>query len=116
MAAIPAILFSFIQLGFIGMFWTGLIFVIVNMVIGNIVEPKMMGKGLGLSTFVVFFALLFWGFVLGTVGMFLSVPLTMVFKIMLDQNPNTKGIAILLGTQEEAQLILDNKNKLSKQD
>ena len=85
-------------------------FVIVNVVIGNVIEPRIMGKGLGLSTFVVFFALIFWGFVLGTVGMFLSVPLTMTMKIILEMNPKTKGIAIFLGSQEEAQAILDNKN------
>jgi predicted PurR-regulated permease PerM len=108
-AAIPAVLFAVIQLGFGGALWTILIFVIVNVVIGNVVEPKMMGKGMGLSTFVVFLALIFWGFVLGTVGMFLSVPLTMAIKIMLEQNPKTRGIAIALGTQEEAQLIADQQ-------
>ena len=86
-----------------------------NLIIGNAVEPKMMGQGLGLSTFVVFFALLFWGFVLGTVGMFLSVPLTMAIKIVLDQYPSTKPVAIFLGTHREAQLILDEKNQERKE-
>lgn len=109
-AAVPAMLFALIQLGFGGVIWTTAAFVAVNMIIGNIIEPKLMGKGLGLSTFVVFLSLIFWGFVLGTVGMFLSVPLTMAIKIMLEQNPNTKWIAIVLGTQGEAQTIID-KNK-----
>jgi predicted PurR-regulated permease PerM len=108
-AAVPAVLFSIIQLGIGGIIGTTIIFVAVNLIIGNIVEPKMMGKGLGLSTFVVFFSLLFWGFVLGTVGMFLSVPLTMAIKIMLEQNEKTKRIAIFMGTQEEAQAIVNNK-------
>ena len=64
-----------------------------------------MGKGLGLSTYVVFVSLIFWGFVLGIVGMFLSVPLTMAIKIILEQDPNTKWIAIALGTQGEAEAI-----------
>lgn len=107
-AAIPAILFALIQQGFDGAFWTGIIFLVVNMIIGNIVEPKMMGRGLGLSTYIVFVSLLFWGFVLGTVGMFLSVPLTMALKIVLEQNPTTKNIAIFLGTEDEAKAMFKN--------
>ena len=106
-AAVPAVLFASVQLGFGGVIWTTGIFVAVNMIIGNMVEPKMMGKGMGLSTFIVFVSLIFWGFVLGTVGMFLSVPLTMAIKIMLEQNPKTAWMAILLGTREEALSILD---------
>ncbi len=109
-AALPAVAFALVQLGFGGAIWTAVIFVAINMIIGNAVEPKMMGKGLGLSTFVVFLSLLFWGFVLGTVGMFLSVPLTMAIKIMLEQNENTKWMAIVLGSEAEAQAVLDAKN------
>lgn len=110
-AAVPAVVFSLIQMGLSGVLWTTVVFVAVNMIVGNAVEPKMMGKGMGLSTFVVFLSLLFWGFMLGTVGMFLSVPLTMTIKIMLEQNPKTKWIAIVLGTKEEAQVMIDNKSK-----
>ena len=109
-AAFPAILFALVQLGAGAAFWTMIIFVAVNMIVGNIVEPKVMGKGLGLSTYVVFVSLIFWGFTLGVVGMFLSVPLTMAIKIMLEQDPKTKWIAIILGTQNEAETIL-NSNK-----
>ena len=61
-----------------------------------------MGKEMGLSTLIVFLSLIFWGFVLGTVGMFLAVPLTMTFKIILDQKPRSKWLSILLGTDEHA--------------
>ena len=105
-AAIPAVLFSLIQVGFMGAVWTMAIFVAVNMIVGNIIEPKMMGKGLGLSTFIIFLGLLFWGFVLGTVGMFLSVPLMLAIKIILEQNPKTKWVAFLLGTES-----VDEKKK-----
>lgn len=109
-AAIPAVLFAVVQMGFGGAIWTTGIFVAINMIIGNAVEPRMMGKGLGLSTFIVFLSLIFWGFILGTVGMFLSVPLTMAIKIMLEQNQNTRWIAILLGTENDAQALLDEKH------
>jgi len=113
-AAVPAVLFALIQLGLGGVLWTGIVFVAVNMIVGNIIEPKMMGKGLGLSTYVVFVSLLFWGFILGTVGMFLSVPLTMAIKIMLEQSQKTEWIAIMLGSGEEAGTILKSEETTNK--
>jgi len=114
-AAIPAILFALIQLGFGGAVWTTIIFLAVNMLIGNVVEPKIMGKGMGLSTFIVFVALIFWGFTLGVVGMFLSVPLTMAIKIICQQYPNTQWIAIILGTSEDAKAMMNEKQNTSKE-
>mgnify|MGYP002639496649 CR=1 FL=1 len=110
LASIPAVLFATIQLGFGGALWTISSYVAINMIIGNVIQPQIMGKGLGLSTLVVFISLIFWGFILGTTGMFLSVPLTMVVKIILEQNKSTKWIAILLGTEQEARDIVD-RNK-----
>ena len=96
-AAVPIVVQALLLNGFgVGMGVTvGII--ASNIVIGNIIEPKMMGKTLGLSTLVVFFSLLFWGWLLGTVGMLLSVPLTMAFKITLESSESTKKYAALLG-------------------
>ncbi len=105
----PAV-FALIQLGVGGMIWVIGVFLVVNMIIGNGVEPKIMGKGMGLSTFVVFFSLIFWGYVLGTVGMFLSVPLTMSIKIMLEQNSRTRWVAILMSSPEDARALLGEKD------
>jgi AI-2 transport protein TqsA len=97
-AAIPAVLLAFIQLGVSSALLTALGFLAVNGVIGNVIEPRFMGRGLGLSTLVVFLSLVFWGWVLGPVGMLLSVPLTLTVKIALESNEDTRWIAILLGS------------------
>jgi len=106
-AAVPTMLLALVQLGVGGMIWTGVGYLLVNVIMGNVIEPKVMGKGLGLSTLVVFLSLIVWGFILGTVGMFLSVPLTMSIKIMLEQNESTRWIAMILGTEEEAIIIAE---------
>lgn len=106
-AAVPTMLLALVQLGVGGMIWTGIGYLAVNLIVGNIIEPKVMGKGLGLSTLVVFLSLIFWGFIFGSVGMFLSVPLTMTIKIILESNKDTSWVAVLLGTEEETKRILD---------
>jgi len=98
-AAIPAIMLAYLQLGPGSAVLTSIGYLSVNVVIGNFIEPRFMGKGLGLSTLVVFISLVFWGFILGPVGMFLSVPLTITLKIALQSNPNTRWLAILLGDE-----------------
>lgn len=101
LASIPALLLALVQLGITGTLWSLLGYVLINVIIGNIVEPRFMGRGLGLSTLVVFISLVFWGWILGPVGMFLSVPLTMMIKISLDSSEETRWIAILLGPEVE---------------
>ncbi|MCG8382474.1 MAG: AI-2E family transporter [Gammaproteobacteria bacterium] len=98
-AAVPPTLLALVQLGPTYSLLTAAGYVIVNTVIGNMIEPRFMGKGLGLSTLVVFLSLVFWGWVLGPVGMLLSVPLTMTIKIILEVRENTRWIAILLGPE-----------------
>ena len=101
-AAAPAVLFATVQIGPGAALWSAAGYLVVNIVAGSIIEPRFMGRGLGLSALVVFLSLVFWGWVLGPVGMFLSVPLTMMFKIALDSRPNTHWIAVLLGPESVA--------------
>ena len=101
-AAVPAVLFAAVQLGPGAALWSGAGYLVVNVLVGSIVEPRFMGRGLGLSALVVFLSLVFWGWVLGPVGMFLSVPLTMMIKIALDSRPDTHWIAVLLGPEGAA--------------
>jgi len=95
-ASIPAILLAFLNHDINTTLWVLIWYVIINNLISNIIEPKLMGQGLGLSPAVVFFSLIFWGWVLGAVGMFLAVILTMTLKIAFDSNENTRWIGILL--------------------
>ncbi|MGE6568611.1 AI-2E family transporter [Shewanella vesiculosa] len=95
-AAIPAVLLAFIQMGPGAAGITGLLYVGTNMVMGNVIEPRFMGRGLGLSTLVVFLSLIFWGWLLGSVGMLLSVPLTMIVKIGLESSQSGSWLATLL--------------------
>lgn len=96
-ASVPPLMLAFIQIGPSAVLWTGLTFVFANTIVGNVLEPRFMGKMLGLSTFVVFLSLVFWGWIFGSVGMFLSVPLTMTIKIILETNDKTLWMAIMLG-------------------
>ena len=72
-------------------------YAVVNVAFGNLLEPRLMGRRLGLSTLAVFLSLVFWGWVLGPVGMLLSVPLTMILKIALESHEDSRWIGILLG-------------------
>lgn len=96
-AAVPAVLLTIVQLGFPSALLVAAVYLMVNILVGSIIEPKYMGKGLGLSTLVVFVSLVFWGWVLGPVGMLLSVPLTITVKLALDSKPETEWLGHLLG-------------------
>ncbi|MEE2022923.1 MULTISPECIES: AI-2E family transporter [Alkalimonas] len=111
-AAVPAVLIALVDGGLSLAVGTTLVFVAVNLVIGNMLEPRLMGRGLGLSTLVVFLSLIFWGWMLGTVGMLLSIPLTMIVKIGLENSPNGRWIAVLLDSEEQTQLRDDLDDKL----
>lgn len=104
-AAVPAVILTLLQLGVIPAALVVGLFVAVNMIMGSVIEPKFMGRSLGLSTLVVFLSLIFWGWLLGMVGMLLSVPLTMIFKIALENSDDGRWFAILLSSDEEVDAL-----------
>lgn len=97
LAAVPACLVALVQLGFWPALGLLLAYVAINQIVGNLLEPQLMGRSMGLSPLVVFASLVFWGWIWGPVGMLLSVPLTMVVKIMLEQSDDLEWLAIMLG-------------------
>ena len=101
-AAVPAVLLALLQLGQLEAITTAMLYLTINIIIGNALEPRFMAKGLGLSALVVFLSLIFWGWMLGPVGMLLSVPLTIIAKLALEANPSTTRVANILGPESPA--------------
>lgn len=100
LAAVPPVLLALVQLdkGPSTALLVAVGYGVINVVVGSVLEPRLMGRRLGLSTLVVFLSLVFWGWVLGAVGMLLSVPLTMTVKIALESHDGTRWLAVMLGS------------------
>ena len=81
--------------------WIAVWYMIVNTVVGKLIEPRIMGEGLGLSALVIFLSMTLWGWVLGPTGMILSVPLTMGMQYLFDQYEETKWLAFMLSDYEK---------------
>jgi predicted PurR-regulated permease PerM len=96
-AGIPAVLLALVQLSLGGALAVAAGYLVINFLLGNLLEPAWMGRRLGLSTLVVFLSLLFWGWVWGPIGMIVSVPLTVAAKIMMEHSERLRWIAVLLG-------------------
>lgn len=95
-AATPGVLVAMVQLGYGSAFIVLIGYVLINVGIGAGIEPRFLGRTLGLSTLVVFLSLVFWGWMFGPIGMLLSVPLTMTAKIAFGTSKSTEWIAHLL--------------------
>ena len=101
LAAVPAVLLALVQLGPVSALIVIAIYAAANTIMGNVVETRLMGKKLGLSLLAVFLSLVFWGWLFGSVGMLLSVPLTMAVKFAAMSNPQTRWLGILLSPAPE---------------
>ena len=101
LAAVPPIIMALIDQTMMTALWIAIWYMIINTVVGNILEPRIMGKGLGISALVIFLSMTFWGWIFGPTGMILSVPLTMVIQFLFEQYRETKWIALLLSDYEK---------------
>jgi predicted PurR-regulated permease PerM len=95
-SAIPPLLLIFIDNGLSGALTLVIGLFVIESLIGYGLEPRLLGHGLGISTVVVFLSLIFWGWLLGPIGLFLAAPLTIVVKIVLQAFDETRWMAILL--------------------
>ncbi len=110
-AAIPAVITAFVGLGAGTAALAAAGYLAVGTVIGNFIEPRLMGRQLGLSTLVVFLSLILWGSMLGTIGVVLCIPFTMTLKFAFESNEHTRWIALVLGPQE---VIADRPRPVKK--
>ncbi len=115
-AAVPAVLLALIQIGPGAAGATAVGFISINLVFGNFLEPRLMGYGVGISPLVVFVGLIAWGWIFGPVGMLLSVPLTMTLKMALENDDRTRWVAILLGSERDAEYALRKREKAKAAD
>ena len=97
LAGIPPVVLGLILHGFWPAVGVMACYLIVNVSIGNFLEPMLLGKRFGISTVIVILSVLFWGFIWGPVGMLLAVPLTMLVKVMLDNSSDLRWISALMG-------------------
>ena len=102
LASVPPVLLAVVQFGPGRALAVGLGFLMVNLTLGTFIEPHFMGRRFGLSTLVVFLSLVFWGWVWGPVGMLLSVPLTMIIKILMENSDEFRWMAVLIDARPPA--------------
>lgn len=115
-ASIPVILVALIQLGWTDAGFVAAGYLAINTFFGSFLEPRLLGHGVGISPLVVFTGLFFWGWVLGPVGMLLSVPLTMSLKLALETDESTRWIAIVIGSERDAQHVLQKRASATGKD
>ena len=96
-AKIFPFVFTLLQFNsFLKAFWVLFVLVVFDAVIGMILEPRLMGRGLGLSPLAILLSLFFWGWLWGIPGMILSVPMMVILKIIADNVPSFKFMGALL--------------------
>jgi AI-2 transport protein TqsA len=104
-AAIPAVLLALVQLGPGPAALVAAGYLVIGFILGNVVEPRLMGRRLGLSTLVVFLSLIFWGSLLGPIGLVLCIPFTMTLKFAFENTKSMHWIAILLDSEKSTEII-----------
>jgi predicted PurR-regulated permease PerM len=99
-------LFAFVELDPTGLL---LFFILtitaVQVIMGGVLEPIFMGKAFSINVIVVLIMLMLWGYIWGIPGLIMSIPITVFVKIILDQFPETKNLALLISGSREKKHI-----------
>jgi predicted PurR-regulated permease PerM len=82
-----------------------------NQLIGNVLEPKILGDNLGLSPLAVLLSLTIWGYLWGFAGMILAVPMTVVVKIVCENVPVLEPVAVFLRSPKTIAIKLEEDEK-----
>jgi predicted PurR-regulated permease PerM len=106
-SAIPPIILALVKFGAWPAVGLALAFLTIHTAVGNFIEPAVMGRGFGISTTVVILSVVFWGWLWGAAGMFLAIPLTMMFKVMVDGSDDFRwvGIAMSKNPDQEFEIL-----------
>ncbi len=99
-AVIPAAIDGLVQDGWGLAFGVLLGYMVINLAFDSFVGPMLLGRRFGLSTLVVVLSVIFWGWLWGGVGMFLAVPLTMVFKVLLDNSHEFRWLSVAMSKKK----------------
>lgn len=100
-AAIPAVILALVVNGTMIALIAMIIYLVINTIVGNIIEPQLMGRNLGLSPLVVFLSMILFGYILGPVGMLIATPLAIIIKLIFNSRGVTKNFGILIGDGRE---------------
>ncbi len=107
LAGIPPTVIALVSIDFLTGISLGAGILLINFVIGNILEPRIMGRTMGLSPLVVLLSVALWGWVLGPVGALLSVPLTVIMKLAIERSERYAWVAVMLDSPVNIQSKAD---------
>lgn len=115
-SSIPPIILAYAQGGLGLAIVITLLIIIINSLSENIVAPLVMGKGLSVSPTVVFLSFVFWMYILGGLGAFVAMPLTLGLILFMGIFEETRGLAALMGTFPESADASPLKENISEKD
>ncbi|WP_329000142.1 AI-2E family transporter [Kribbella sp. NBC_00709] len=94
---IPPALLGLLDQGWATLLWVIIAYSVINFIIQSIIQPKVVGEAVGLSTTLTFLSLVFWAWILGPLGAVLAIPLSLLVKaLLLDADPSTRWVGGLI--------------------